>query len=77
LYTLPPTLHLSPHDILKKKNSKRIIEIDEKRLVNPSWPVAIPSWPPHFSSPHFSSFSHDILKKKKSKKFIEIDEKRL
>jgi hypothetical protein len=32
LYTLPPTLHLSPHDILKKKLQERIIEIDEKRL---------------------------------------------
>jgi hypothetical protein len=30
--TLPPTLHLSPHDILKKKIRKKIIEIDEKRL---------------------------------------------
>jgi hypothetical protein len=32
LYTLPPTLHLSPHDILKKKIQKEIIKIDEKRF---------------------------------------------
>jgi hypothetical protein len=31
LLTLSPTLHLSPHDILREKNSKKIRKIDEKR----------------------------------------------
>jgi hypothetical protein len=29
---LPTPLFLSPHDILKKKNSEKFIEIDKKRL---------------------------------------------
>jgi hypothetical protein len=69
--TLPPTLHLSPHDILKKE-IRKIDGLDRlwrrETAANPSWPPHSSSLPMIFWRKKFEKTNHRNLQKKTYKK---------